>query len=193
MSKKVSIKNRGSSIVIYNLPEMGIRREFMPGETKTITQEELEALSYRPGGMSLIRNELLVHDADTLADMSVKVEPEYYLDDKGVIDLLNSGSMDAFLDCLDFAPQGVLDLIKKYAVSLPVNDSRKREAIKDKLGLDVDMALLHQRQVKEMEEEAAKQAAERLDAPTRRVKAEEKPTGRRTAVPQYKVLSKQGE
>lgn len=192
MSKKVSIKNRSNSVVIYNIPEMGIRREFMPNEVKTVTWEELEALSYRPGGMNLIRNELLVSDAEVLKDMSVKVEPEYYLDDKGVIELLNNGSLDSFLDCLDFAPQGVLDLIKKYAVSLPVNDSRKREAIKTKLGLDVDMALLHQRQVKEAEEEEGK-TAERLDAPVRRVKTDEKPAGRRTAVPQYKVVSKQEE
>ena len=191
MSKKVSIKNRSNSIVIYNIPEMGIRREFMPNEVKNITSEELEALSYRPGGMDLIRNELLISDAEVLTDMAVKVEPEYYLDDKGVIELLNTGSMDSFLDCLDFAPQGVLDLIKKYAVSLPVNDSRKREAIKTKLGLDVDLALLHQKQVKEaLEEESGK--TERLDAPVRRVKTEEKPTGRRTTVPQYKVVS-QGE
>lgn len=191
MSKKVSIKNRSSSIVIYNIPEMGIRREFMPNEVKNITSEELEALSYRPGGMDLIRNELLISDAEVLTDMAVKVEPEYYLDDKGVIELLNTGSMDSFLDCLDFAPQGVLDLIKKYAVSLPVNDSRKREAIKTKLGLDVDLALLHQKQVKEaLEEESGK--TERLDAPVRRVKTEEKPAGRRTTVPQYKVVS-QGE
>lgn len=191
MSKKVSIKNRSNSIVIYNIPEMGIRREFMPNEVKNITSEELEALSYRPGGMDLIRNELLITDAEVLTDMAVKVEPEYYLDDKGVIELLNTGSMDSFLDCLDFAPQGVLDLIKKYAVSLPVNDSRKREAIKTKLGLDVDLALLHQKQVKEaLEEESGK--TERLDAPVRRVKTEEKPAGRRTTVPQYKVVS-QGE
>jgi hypothetical protein len=192
MSKKVSIKNRSNSIVIYNIPEMGIRREFMPNEVKNITSDELEALSYRPGGMDLIRNELLITDAEVLTDMAVKVEPEYYLDDKGVIELLNTGSMDSFLDCLDFAPQGVLDLIKKYAVSLPVNDSRKREAIKTKLGLDVDLALLHQKQVKEaLEEESGK--TERLDAPVRRVKTEEKPAGRRTAIPQYKVVSKQGE
>ena len=191
MSKKVSIKNRSNSIVIYNIPEMGIRREFMPNEVKNITSEELEALSYRPGGMDLIRNELLISDAEVLTDMAVKVEPEYYLDDKGVIELLNTGSMDSFLDCLDFAPQGVLDLIKKYAVSLPVNDSRKREAIKTKLGLDVDLALLHQKQVKEaLEEESGK--TERLDAPVRRVKTAEKPAGRRTTVPQYKVVS-QGE
>lgn len=191
MSKKVSIKNRSNSIVIYNIPEMGIRREFMPNEVKNVTSEELEALSYRPGGMDLIRNELLITDAEVLTDMAVKVEPEYYLDDKGVIELLNTGSMDSFLDCLDFAPQGVLDLIKKYAVSLPVNDSRKREAIKTKLGLDVDLALLHQKQVKEaLEEESGK--TERLDAPVRRVKTEEKPAGRRTTIPQYKVVS-QGE
>jgi hypothetical protein len=111
--KKVSVKNRSSSIVVYSVPEMGIRREFAPNETTLITMAELNALSYLPGGMALIRKNLFISDATVLEDMSVKVEPEYYLDEAGVIDLLNNGSIDAFLDCLDFAPEGVLDLIKK--------------------------------------------------------------------------------
>ena len=137
MSKKVSIKNRSNSIVIYNIPEMGIRREFMPNEVKNSTSEELEALSYRPGGMDLIRNELLISDAEVLTDMAVKVEPEYYLDDKGVIELLNTGSMDSFLDCLDFAPQGVIEMIKSLSISLPITDTMKIQAFKEKKGTDL--------------------------------------------------------
>lgn len=187
--KKVSVKNRSSSIVVYSVPEMGIRREFAPNETKLVTMAELNALSYLPGGMALIRKNLFISDATVLEDMSVKVEPEYYLDEAGVIDLLNNGSIDAFLDCLDFAPEGVLDLIKKQAVALPVNDNRKRDAIKSKLGFDVTMALIHQEEVRKAEEEENGAKAESI-APVRRVKAEEAaPTGRRTAVPQYKVVT----
>ena len=188
--KKVSVKNRSSSIVVYSVPEMGIRREFAPNETKLVTMAELNALSYLPGGMALIRKNLFISDATVLEDMSVKVEPEYYLDEAGVIDLLNNGSIDAFLDCLDFAPEGVLDLIKKQAVALPVNDNRKRDAIKSKLGFDVTMALIHQEEVRKAEEEESGTKAESI-TPVRRVKTEDTtaPTGRRTAIPQYKVVT----
>ena len=188
--KKVSVKNRSSSIVVYSVPEMGVRREFAPNETKLVPMDELNALSYLPGGMALIRKNLFISDATVLEDMSVKVEPEYYLDEAGVIDLLNNGSIDAFLDCLDFAPEGVLDLIKKQAVALPVNDNRKRDAIKSKLGFDVTMALIHQEEVRIAEEEECGTKAESI-TPVRRVKTEETtaPTGRRTAIPQYKVVT----
>ena len=73
--------------------------------------------------------------------MGVHTEPEYYLDEAGVIKLLTEGSLDEFLDCLDFAPIGVIDLIKSLAVSLPLSDYNKRKALKDKTGFDLDKAL----------------------------------------------------
>lgn len=193
-SKIVLVKNRSNMQVIYNLPEMGIRREFAPGETKKLTVEELTALSYRPGGMYLITNNLMIQDASTVKEVVRHVEPEYYLDDKGVIDLLQNGSYDAFLDCLDFAPLGVKDLIKKYAYELPVNDSRKRKAIKEKLDFDVELALLHKEQV---EQAQAEERGEILDSgakdvsPIRRVKTETVNTSGRRTTPTYKVVSKQ--
>ena len=188
--KKISVKNRSSSIVVYQVPDMGVRRECMPNEVKNITMEELMALSYTPGGMDLIHKSLFVQDESALQDMSVKVEPEYYLDEKGVIALLETGSMDAFLDCLDFAPEGVKDLIKKQAVALPLNDNRKREAIKEKLGFDVTAALKHLEEVRKAEEEERGEKAETI-TPVRRVKPAEEaaPTGRRTTPPQYKVVT----
>jgi hypothetical protein len=54
---------------------------------------------------------------------------------------MEEGTLDEFLDCLDFAPIGVIDLIKRYAVALPLSDYNKRKAIKDKLGYDVDAAI----------------------------------------------------
>lgn len=187
--KKVSVKNRSSSMVVYSVPEMGIRREFAPNEVKTVTMDELNALSYLPGGMNLIHKHLFIQDESALAEMSVKVEPEYYLDEKGVIELLEKGSMDAFLDCLDFAPEGVLDLIKKHAVALPVNDTRKRDAIKSKMGFDVTAAIKNLEEARKAEEEERGVTSEPI-TPVRRVKTETAaPTGRRTAVPQYKVVT----
>ena len=70
-----------------------------------------------------------------------------------VAELLRTGSLDAFLDALDFAPIGVIDLIKSLAVQLPLTDIDKRKALKQKTGFDVDKALIH------IEEEKAEEKA----------------------------------
>ena len=36
MEKSYLVKNRSASVVVYVIPEEGIRREFMPGESKRI-------------------------------------------------------------------------------------------------------------------------------------------------------------
>ena len=102
-------------------------------------------------------------------------------------DLLLTGSLDAFLDALDFAPIGVVDLIKSLAVSLPLTDLNKRKALKEKTGFDVDKALVH------IEEEKAEEKAPAAPATERRVKetkkAEEASPARRTTS-NYKVVNK---
>lgn len=40
-NKILNVTNRSAGMVVYNIPEEGIRREFMPGETKKINFEEL--------------------------------------------------------------------------------------------------------------------------------------------------------
>jgi len=188
--KMVNVRNRSDAVVVYQVPELGIRREFARGENKTIPVSELEALSYRPGGAYIIQHHLYIQDADTVNAMPIHVEPEYYLDEAGVIKLLNGmDNLDEFLDCLDFAPDGVKELIKKYAVSLPVNDSRKRAAIKKKLGFDVDLALLHLQQVKDEEEKEKAQANEEAETPVRRVKiATDEQVSTRRTTPNYKIV-----
>ena len=50
-------------------------------------------------------------------------------------------SLDQFLDCLDFAPDVIKDMIKDFSVKLPLNDMEKRKAIQEKLGFDVTKAI----------------------------------------------------
>ena len=119
--------------------------------------------------------------ADALEDLNLHVEPEYHMNEAQIVQLLQTGSMDAFLDCLDFAPTGVMDLVKKYAVELPLNDAAKRLALKNKTGFDVDKALAN----------AAPDAEDlgQVEAPTatRRVQPASTP-GRRTEG-KYKVVT----
>ena len=183
MNKQYKVTNRSSSLVFYSIPEKHIHRKFMVGETKTIDYDELEALSFQPGGPSLIRNYLYIADAEVAAEFSGTLEPEYYLDKAGVEKLILTGTLDEFLDCLDFAPSGVIDLIKKYAIALPLNDVAKREALLKKTQFDVDNILRNQKLAKEDELNIEQ------PAPQRRVKTAEN-AGRRTT-PTYKVVSQE--
>lgn len=140
---RIKVLNRDNGSVVYSIPEMnGLRRAFQAGETKTVTFEELEKLSYIPGGKELLTESLVILDSpETIAELLGKVEPEYSYKREDIIKLMKYGSLDEFLDCLDFAPEGVRDLIKTLSVELPLNDVAKREAIQEKLGFSVDNAI----------------------------------------------------
>lgn len=181
-----NVKNRSASKVFYKIPEIGVRREFMPGEVKRISYDELEKLSFQSGGRELMANFLQLQNQEVINELNMRVEPEYNMSEEQIVQLIREGSLDAFLDCLDFAPIGVIDLLKRFAVSVPLSDYDKRQALKEKTGFDVDAALKNIAAEKaEAEEKAEKQTQ------SRRVQPEEpKPTGRRTAGTNYKVVSK---
>ena len=98
---------------------------------------------------------------------------------------MQTGSIEEFLDCLDFAPPGVIDLIKKLSVSLPLADIQKRQALKTKTGFDCDAALKHVMEEKEDDGENTilKTTGER------RVKKEEPAVPERRTAPKYNVVS----
>jgi len=122
----------------------------------------LRQLSYQHGGPELIYNYLQVNSPKTLQSFNITPEPEYYMTEAQIKDLLKNGSMDAFLDCLDFAPEGVIDLIKKFAVELPLNDYEKRRALFDKFGFNVDKAIDNDRASKEAEKDNVAPATRRV-------------------------------
>lgn len=178
-----NVLNRSSSMVGYTIPELNIRREFQPGETKKIKFSELEQLTYQPGGTTLIQDYFLIREQAVTDALNIQTEIEYYMNEDNVRDLILNGSLDQFLDCLDFAPEGVLEIIKKLAIELPMNDVEKREALKKKTGLDVDSAIKNK-----MAEIADESAPATSEAPHRRVQesANEAPV-RRTEAPKYTV------
>ena len=178
-----NVLNRSSGLVGYTIPELNIRREFQPGETKKIKFSELEQLTYQPGGTTLIQDYFLIREQAVTDALNIQTEIEYYMNEDNVRDLILNGSLDQFLDCLDFAPEGVLEIIKKLAIELPMNDVEKREALKKKTGLDVDSAIKNK--MAEMVDEGAPAASE---APHRRVQepVNETPV-RRTEAPKYTV------
>lgn len=182
------VKNRSASRVVYRIPEEGIRREFGPGEVKQLSFAELEKLSYQPGGVAMMANFLQIQNIDAVQNLGIRTEPEYHMTEAQIVDLIKTGSLDAFLDCLDFAPVGVVDLLKKFAISVPLEDYEKRKALKEKTGLDVDAAL------KNIAAEKADEGKQ-TTTNTRRIQpiVEETSTGRRTSGANYKVVTKQAD
>lgn len=167
------VKNRSTSRVIYSIPSLNIRRVFAPGESMKISFDELRKFIYEPGAKALIENFLQIEADQVLEEFNINTQPEYFLNEQQVKDLLLTGSYEAFLDCLDFAPIGVIDLIKAYAVSLPLSDYNKRKALKDKIGFDVDKALINNEPDKEETQSTVERpkATVRPTAPARRTNA----------------------
>lgn len=185
-----NVKNRSSSMVVYKIPETNVRREFAPGETKRIPFDELEKLTYQPGGRELIENFLQILEEEVTTNLNVHRELEYDMSEVQIKDLLLTGSVDAFLDALDFAPIGVIDLIKTLAVRLPLTDLNKRRALKEKTGFDVDKALIHIEEERQAEAAPAEKTVERRVKPVEQT-AEAVPTRRVTS--NYKVVVKKPE
>lgn len=187
MAKMYNLKNRSSSVVVYSL-ENGTRRTFQPGEIKSVSENELRELSYQSGGAELITHYFMIIDAQAVQELGMKVEPEYFMDEKAAIELIKNGSLDAWLDCLDFAPEGVIQLIKDLSVAVPLNDVAKREALLKKTGFDVTAAINN----KKAEEAEQTEAATDTAAPVRRVQTatteSQSTSGRRTTPPKYKVV-----
>ena len=164
----VKVINKFNGTVGYDVPELNVHRNFYPHESKNIEFGELEKLSFIPGGDVILKEYLEIVDEDVvMALFNESSEPEYHYSEEDVKKLLTTGSLDQFLDCLDFAPDVIKDMIKDLAVELPLNDMAKRQAIQDKLGFDVTKAI----EIKNT----------KFDAETEKVSEKEERTGRRAA------------
>ena len=185
----IKVKNRDSGTVGYTIPELGnLHRSFSKGETKEITMDELRKLSYISGGKILLQNYLIVQNQDALKELlSDDVEPEYYYREEDMKQLLLTGSNDQLLDCLEFAPEGVIGLVKDLAVSLKINDISKRNIILEKTGFNVTNAIAINEETIEGEGEEAKSS--RRSAPVTVEKSDETPKRRVAAPQQYNVVS----
>lgn len=182
----VEVTNRNNGTTGYTL-NSGIERIFNINETKKIPLEELQEVEAMPGGEYLLRNYLMIKDKMALDYLNVEPEPEYFYTENEIKELLLNGSLDQLEDCLNFAPQGVLDILKEKAVSLQIPDMRKRELISNKLGFNIDNAIKIEKAFKE---ESTTESNEST-APTRKsapIKVEDKPV--RKASSKYNVVSK---
>lgn len=184
----IKITNRYNGMAGYDVEDLGVNRLFMAGETKEVTMEEIRKLSYSIGGMNLLKKYFVLDNKEAIEEILGVVEPEYYYTEKDVLTLLNSGSLAELQDCLDFAPEGTIELVKKLAVETKLNDIQKRKAIFEATGFNVDTAVMVN---EETEDEKAEEVKTRRVSTTTTETPVAAPTGRRTAAPNisYKVVS----
>lgn len=182
----IKVMNRDNGTVGYTIPDLNnLHRNFQPKEEKEVTMEELRKLSYLPGGETIIRDCLIIENEEALKELLSDVEPEYFYTEEDIKTLLTSGTIDQFMDCLDFAPAGVIDLVKDLAVKMEINDIRKRQAILEKTGFNVDKAIQINKETSEEEMPVEKtRRAQPISANTTNANTN---TGRRTTPPKYKV------
>lgn len=146
---KIRVENRANAIVCYRVPESKIIRRFVAGEVKEIEMGELRQAVQIPGTRRLIESNLIIHNKEAVNELLPNAEPEYFYDKKDVDFLLERGTLDQLMDALDFAPDGVIELIKERAVQTELNDMRKREAILNAINFNVTGAIDIKRQAAE--------------------------------------------
>ena len=181
---KVTNRNNGSTG--YTVADLGIHSHFSPNESKDITMDELRKLSYVPGGRYIIENCLIIHNEEAVREILTDVEPEYFYTEAEIIQLLQQGSLDQLLDCLDYAPEGVISLVKNMAVDMKLNDVSKRDAIKDKTGFDVSRAI--EIKIESEKTDEVVETSSRRAAPIVTKTENEGGAARRTTAPRYKVV-----
>ena len=183
----IKVTNRDNGSVGYKILDLGVNRQFMKNETKEIPMEELRKLSYQPGGLYILENCLVIDNDEAIEELLHGVEPEYKYTEQDIIYILTQASLDEFLDCLDFAPMGVVDMIKTKAVDVRLNDVNKRQALLAKTGFNVTKAIeIKDEAEKEMEEDNAPKRRVAVAAQEQKAENENQGGTRRTTPPAYK-------
>lgn len=209
-NKLITVRNRNNGSTGYTIPDSGVRRDWNFEESKKIPFDELQKLMWIPGGEYMIRNLLVVEDAEALEELQIQTEPEYFYSEADIRKLLNSTDADCIeqlADFLDFAPEGAKDLARQIAVQERIPDTRKRDLISKATGFNIQTAINIQDELQRQEEEARRAAiekeaaiaaAEQKKASTPVVKERRtaapstapaaQSTTRRTSKPEYKIV-----
>ena len=108
------------------------------------------------GGRVLLEECLSVKNAELAKEFGISddlLAHEYNWTEKDVEAILIYGSLDALKDALDFAPEGIVDMIVSKAVQMKLNDVAKREAITEATGRNITSMINLVEQSKQDEQE----------------------------------------
>jgi len=190
--KIIELTNRDHGSVGYRIPDLNIHRTFSAGETKKVTFNEIEQLSWVDGGKALLKHYLIIQDPEAAEEILGEVQPEYFYTQKDVKKLLTEGTLDQLKDTLEYGPKGVIDLVKQEAVELKLNNNAMREEIQKTTHFNVTNAINNDLISKENSEDEAA-TTQRRSEPITATKSNSTTSGRRSepiTESKYKVVSK---
>ena len=137
---EVVVVNRKQGGLTILIPDLNVRKRFAKtGAFSTMTVGELEALKISPGGERVLKEYLRIEDAE-VADhiLDGQVEAEYNYGEKEIDFLLYKATTEQLLDALDFAPEGVLEIIRAKAIEKWPNTTDKLIAINEKFSISLE-------------------------------------------------------
>ena len=190
--KIIELTNRDHGSVGYRIPDLNIHRTFSAGETKKVTFNEIEQLSWVDGGKALLKHYLIIQDPEAAEEILGEVQPEYFYTQKDVKKLLTEGTLDQLKDTLEYGPKGVIDLVKQEAVELKLNNNAMRDEIQKTTHFNVTNAINNDLISKENSENEAA-TTQRRSEPITATKSNSTTSGRRSepiTESKYKVVSK---
>jgi hypothetical protein len=139
--KLIPVQNLTASTVSYIIPETNNVRRFSGQQLrKDITAGELRSLYGTKGGRVLIEDYLGIKDRELAQEFNISTDVfdhEYSWTQKEVDEVLQTGSLDALKDALEFGPEGIKQLIIDRAIELRIPDNNKLAAIQEFTGRDV--------------------------------------------------------
>lgn len=177
--KLIDVQNLTDYQVGYIVPEVGTKRGFMPQQCRQIAAGELRAVYAAPGGESLFTDYLAIKDKELASEFNISTdafEHEYNWTQKEVDNVLLYGSLDKLKDALEYAPQGIVDLIIDRAIAVKLPDNNKLAAIKEFTGRDIASMIQLARSLETPAQEQKKSTGRRVTA-----EQSETSTGRRVS------------
>lgn len=184
-NKRIKVINRTDGALAYEIDTLRVTRVWQkPGDFLNISVAELLELRTVPGGTKVLEECLVIKDPEALRILfpDTEIEPEYSYGIEEVEFLLQEAPLEQLLDTLDYAPKGVLDLIRLKSIEKLPSETAKVVAINEKFNIDIN-------KINELHEE--KNVQEIVEEPKRKRRAapltEEKPV----KMPKYNVISKE--
>lgn len=139
--EKIVVQNLTNNNITYIDDNGGLKRRFVFRAQQSIPMDKdiIDRMSYDTGGARLLKEFLSVKNEEVRESIGIPGDQiEYDWTSKDVIELLKNGEEDALKDALDFAPQGIIDMIVDEAVALPLSDRNKVEIITEMTGCNVE-------------------------------------------------------
>lgn len=173
----IGIRNLTDYPLAYHVTSLGdLRRELPPRGRMRVSAGELRQLNYEMGGSELLRNYICVGNSALAEEFGVSSDTvEYNWTVEDVDKALMTDPIEVLEDAMDFAPDGIKEMIAKRAVELEIPDSNRRKVISDNSQYDIDTMIKNKQAIN-----ADADASTEKKAPARRRAASTTTKSRRT-------------